>query len=119
MSRHTRNYFGIFLAGLGLVVAGVELVLYWVRAHPIHPAPMIVAAILFFVGGAIIDVVKATQIGNAVVSGAVTIIQALPFGRRATDRLANAGATVVIPPTGEHATPKPAPTDGGKPMEGQ
>ncbi len=112
MTRSTRNRFGILLAALGLVVCGVELTLYWVRSHPIHPAPMIVAAVLFFVGGAIIDTVKALQISNAVVTGAGTVINALPlpFGRRATDKIANAGGTVVIPPTGEHAAPTPAPT---------
>ena len=117
MSKRVRNGFGFLLFLLGLAVGGVELGRYWQMDHAIHWVPMVVAAILCFVGGAIIDTAKAMQIGNAVVSGAVTVISALPFGRRQTDKLADAGQTIVIPPTGEHPVAMPKPPVVDEPAE--
>lgn len=103
MSKASRNHYGVAIASGGLLACAVEIARYWWLGTTINPWVMGTAAVLAFVGGAIIDTVKALQIGNAVVTGAVTVIGALPFGRRQTDKIANAGGTVVIPPTDEHA----------------
>ena len=105
MSKRSRNWTGalVALGGVGLLV--LELHRYYAHEKPLNPWILGIVTVVVFVGGAIVDTAKAKEIGNAVVTGAVTVIQALPFGRRATDKLANAGQTVVIPPTDEHAVP--------------
>jgi hypothetical protein len=107
MSKRSRNWTGaiVALGGVGLLV--LELHRYYAHEMPLNPWILGIVTVIVFVGGSIVDTAKATQIGTAVVTGAVTIIKALPipFGRRATDQIAAAGGTVVIPPTGEHGVP--------------
>lgn len=79
------NWLGYLVATLGLGITMTELLLYWLRGKPINPWPMFTGATIMFLGGYLIDSSRAKDATAFVVNSAVTILGALPGGRRKTD----------------------------------
>lgn len=104
----TRKAVGIGLALLGLLTSFAEFALSWharVRLHEhydINPWVMMGGTVLACVGGLLVDFKRGSDIVHVVVSSGVTILGALPFGKRWTDRVADQV---------QHAVPEPVVTE--------
>ena len=98
MGKRAQVRWGMSLATIGFVIELVELGRYWGLAYEIHAWPVCIGLAFVFTGGWLVNPDSAERWSMVLTSRAVTIIEAMSGGRRTTDRIADAGGAVLIPP---------------------
>lgn len=112
----SRTVAGGIVAVVGLLISMGEFALRWFYAvqHPpqhydMDAWPILFGCVVIFVGGFIMDNQRAEDAGGFVVRSAVSVIDVVRNGRRASDTVAVVQQTVVPAPQPLAADPPPQP----------